>query len=177
MRHRRSRRPMRWCPDRQKSKCAIQDRFHGYTSGKYFNRPVVSLRLHSTRFARFLKDFGDRYTRPIEAETEAEKARVGELRALIEPQKLRRTKAEVAKDLPFKIVDAGCRALPISERQRADYGKAVAQFKNGARSPTAAKNHLGLLLYLRMVCSDPRPPGPCSLNPQPWPSWNNTHQR
>ncbi len=114
-----------------------------------------------------LKDFGDRYRRPIEAETEAEKARVGELRALIEPQKLRRTKAEVAKDLPFKIVDAGCRALPISERQRADYGRAVAQFKNGARPPTALKNHLGLLHYLRTVCSDPRPPGPCSLNLQP----------
>jgi SNF2-related domain/Helicase conserved C-terminal domain len=114
-----------------------------------------------------LKDFGDRYRRPIEAETEAEKARVGELRALIEPQKLRRTKAEVAKDLPFKIVDAGCRALPISARQRADYGRAVAQFKHGDGARTALKNHLGLLLYLRTVCSDPRPPGPSSLNLQP----------
>jgi hypothetical protein len=116
-----------------------------------------------------LKDFGDRYRMPIEAETEAEKARVAELRALIEPQKLRRTKAEVAKDLPFKVVDSGCRALPISEWQRAYYGKAVAQFRNGdgGRLPTTTKNHLGLLLYLRTVCSDPRPPGPCSLNMQP----------
>ena len=72
-----------------------------------------------------LTDFGDRYRRPIEAETDDEKARVEELRALIEPQKLRRTKAEVAKDLPQKIVDSSCRALPISDRQRALYGHAV----------------------------------------------------
>jgi SNF2 family DNA or RNA helicase len=50
-----------------------------------------------------LKEFGNRYRRPIEAETEEEVERVAELRALIEPQKLRRTKAEVAKDLPKKI--------------------------------------------------------------------------
>src|SRR5476649_2275527 len=45
-----------------------------------------------------LKDFGSKYRKPIESETEDEKARIEELRALIEPQKLRRTKAEVAKD-------------------------------------------------------------------------------
>ena len=38
-----------------------------------------------------LKDFGERYRKPIEAETEEEKARIEELRAIIEPQKLRRT--------------------------------------------------------------------------------------
>src|SRR5271166_6123526 len=46
-----------------------------------------------------LNDFGSRYRRPIEAETDEEKARVEELRALISPQILRRTKKEVAKDL------------------------------------------------------------------------------
>ena len=51
-----------------------------------------------------LNDFGRRYRRPIEAQTEEEKARVEELRELIAPQILRRTKAlpEIAKDLKGK---------------------------------------------------------------------------
>jgi superfamily II DNA or RNA helicase len=116
-----------------------------------------------------LKDFAERYRRPIEAETEEEKTRVEELRKRIAPQTLRRTKAEVAKDLPRKIVDRGCRSLLISEKQRAYYGDALANFKSGdgAGSSAGLNNHLGLLLYLRTVCSDPRPPGPGCLPPQP----------
>jgi hypothetical protein len=109
-----------------------------------------------------LKDFGERYRRPIEAETDEEKARVEELRKRIAPQTLRRTKAEVARDLPRKIVESGCRSLLISERQRFYYGEALAEFKrgDGAGAFSSLRNHLGLLLYLRTVCSDPRPPGP-----------------
>ena len=107
-----------------------------------------------------LKDFGSKYRRPIEAETDEEKARIEELRALIEPQKLRRTKAEVAKDLPQKIEFHGCRALALSQRQRSLYADAIAQFR--ARSDgqaTGLQSPLGLLQYLRRLCSDPRPPG------------------
>ena len=108
-----------------------------------------------------LKDFGTRYRKPIEAETEEEKARVAELRVLIEPQILRRTKAEVAKDLPRKIEVPECRNLPISDRQRAHYADAVGAFhrrsKDGAG--TGIESHLGLLQYLRRLCSDPKPPG------------------
>jgi SNF2 family DNA or RNA helicase len=116
-----------------------------------------------------LQDFGNRYRRPIEAETDEERARVEELRRLIEPQKLRRTKADVAKDLPFKIVDPACRALTISERQRAYYANAVSQFKQGSggRCTTTLHNQLGLLQYFRALCSDPRPPGPHAYDPQP----------
>ena len=116
-----------------------------------------------------LQDFGNRYRRPIEAETDEERARVEELRRLIEPQKLRRTKADVAKDLPFKIVDPACRAIAISERQRAYYANAVSQFKQGTagRCATPLQNQLGLLQYFRALCSDPRPPGPYSCDPQP----------
>ncbi len=63
-------------------------------------------------------DFGRRYRKPIEARTDEEKARVEELRALIAPQILRRTKAEVAKDLPKKIVVEECRNLRLSNKQR-----------------------------------------------------------
>src|SRR3984885_6922861 len=41
-----------------------------------------------------LKDFGERYRRPVEVETEEEKARLEELRRRIAPQTLRRTTEE-----------------------------------------------------------------------------------
>lgn len=116
-----------------------------------------------------LRDFGERYRKPIEAESEEDKERVGELRALIEPQILRRTKAEVAKDLPKKIEMPDCRSLPISERQRAYYADAVGLFRRGAKDGAAAdlQTHLGLLQYLRRLCSDPRPPGQIGHSSEP----------
>lgn len=116
-----------------------------------------------------LKEFGSRYRRPIEAESEEEKERVAELRALIEPQKLRRTKAEVAKDLPKKIEVGACRALPLSDRQRAHYADAVAAFRKRDKSGHASglQSPLGLLQYLRRLCSDPRPPGHVSTDSEP----------
>jgi superfamily II DNA or RNA helicase len=115
-----------------------------------------------------LKDFGERYRRPMDVETEEEKARLEELRRRIGPQTLRRTKAEVARDLPRKMTDRDCRTLAISARQRAYYGNALEQCRRGEGkgSPAGLNNHLALLLYLRMVCSDPRPPGSGSLNSQ-----------
>jgi len=113
-----------------------------------------------------LKEFGNRYRRPIEAESDEEKERVAELRALIEPQKLRRTKKEVAKDLPKKIEVDACRALPLSDRQRAHYADAVAAFRKREKGGPASglQSPLGLLQYLRRLCSDPRPPGHVSTN-------------
>ncbi len=113
-----------------------------------------------------LKDFGNRYRKPIEAKTEEEKARVEELQALIDPQKLRRTKSEVAKDLPKKIEVGACRKLPISERQRALYASAISQFRGRAKMGrgTGLQSHLGLLQYLRRLCCDPRPPGQLSTD-------------
>lgn len=116
-----------------------------------------------------LNDFGQRYRKPIEAKTDEEKARVEELRVRIAPQLLRRTKAEVAKDLPDKIVDQACRKLPLSIAQRNLYAKAIEDFKKrndpNARSPF--KNHLGLLQYLRLICTDPRRYGLTVFKPEP----------
>ena len=116
-----------------------------------------------------LKEFGSRYRKPIEAESDEEKERVAELRALIEPQKLRRTKAEVAKDLPKKIEVESCRALPLSDRQRAHYADAVAAFRKGGkdRYGSGLQSPLGLLQYLRRLCSDPKPPGQLSSDSEP----------
>lgn len=113
-----------------------------------------------------LKDFGERYRKPIEAETEEEKSRVEELRAIIEPQKLRRTKAEVAKDLPKKIEVPECRSLPLSDRQRALYADAVGSFRNRSGGG-GISSHLGLLQYLRRLCSDPRHPGSLATDSTP----------
>lgn len=105
-----------------------------------------------------LDEFGRRYRKPIEAKSEEERARVEELRERIAPQILRRTKAELAKDLPKKIEDGACRQLRMSAVQRALYAKAVDDFKRRNEPGAAApfKNHLGLLHYLRLICTDPR---------------------
>lgn len=116
-----------------------------------------------------LNDFGHRYRKPIEAVDEEKMARVRELRQLVEPQILRRTKAEVAKDLPRKIEVERCRNLPLSARQRELYARAIEQFKR-RKEPGAAvpfKNHLGLLHYIRLICTDPRRHGLEVFRPDP----------
>jgi hypothetical protein len=105
-----------------------------------------------------LNAFGQRYRRPIEARTDEERTRVEELRTLIAPQILRRTKAEVATDLPKKITVSSCRRLPLSANQRDLYGSAIELFKrrNDPGAVVPFRNHLGLLHYLRLICTDPR---------------------
>lgn len=116
-----------------------------------------------------LNEFGQLYRRPIEAKTEDEKARIEELRELIKPQLLRRLKADVAKDLPKKLEVENCKSLPLSAAQRALYAQAVGQFgrrmEPGAVTPF--KNALGLLHYLRLICTDPKPHGLASFRIEP----------
>jgi hypothetical protein len=104
-----------------------------------------------------LNEFGAIYRRPIECETEEQAARIEQLRVLIEPQILRRTKADVA-DLPPKVVVQEPRQeLSLSAYQRDLYGLALEQFKlrNEPGNATPFKNHLGLLQYLRRICVAP----------------------
>jgi SNF2-related domain/Restriction endonuclease/Helicase conserved C-terminal domain len=114
-----------------------------------------------------LNDFGRRYRRPIEAETEEERARVSELREKIAPQILRRTKLEVAKDLPPKKVVPS--VMHLSGHQRALYAHALERYKrrNDAEGIIPFKNHLGLLHYLRLICTDPRRIGLNVFRPEP----------
>jgi Holliday junction resolvase len=116
-----------------------------------------------------LNDFGRRYSKPIEAKTEEEKARVDELRGHIAPQIKRRTKAEVAKDLPSKIIVDDCRQLALSDFQRSLYSKAVDDFRKHLSSgtPSPIVNHLSLLHYLRLICTDPRHHGLTAFQPEP----------
>ncbi len=114
-----------------------------------------------------LNEFGKRYRMPIEAKTDEEKARVEELRGKIEPQVIRRTKKEVAKDLPEKK-EFPCDIL-LSNHQRSLYVHSIELFKkrNDAGAIVPFKNHLGLLHYLRLICTDPRAHGVDVLKPEP----------
>lgn len=118
-----------------------------------------------------LNEFGRMYRRPIEIDDRDDegKSRIEELRQRIDPQILRRTKLEVAKDLPKKIVVEDCRRLPLSTTQRQLYARAIEDFKKRSDpgSHTPFKNHLGLLHYLRLVCTDPRRHGLTVFKPEP----------
>jgi Superfamily II DNA/RNA helicases, SNF2 family len=120
-----------------------------------------------------LNEFSCRYRKPIEAETDEEKARVEELRSKIKPQILRRTKKDLANDLPQKITVPDCRHIPLSGHQRALYAQAIELFckrhEPGAMVPF--KNHLGLLHYLRLICTDPRRYGLDAFKPDPLPDY------
>lgn len=106
-----------------------------------------------------LNEFGATYRRPIECETEKQHALVNQLRTLIEPQILRRTKRDVAKNLPPKHIVEEPRKLRISDYQRRKYSNALEQFKlrDDPNKVTPFKNHLGLLQYLRRLCVAPEP--------------------
>ncbi len=122
-----------------------------------------------------LNDFGQRYRKPIEAKTDDERTQVEELRTRISAQILRRTKAEVAKDLPQKIVDGASRKLLLSTEQRNLYAKAIEDFKK-RNDPDAAvpfKNHLGLLQYLRLICTNPQSYGLNASSPEPLAAYRN----
>lgn len=108
-----------------------------------------------------LNDFGTKYRRPIEAKTDEERARVDELRKVIEPQLIRRMKREVAKDLPRKLMVDSCKGLPMSQYQKALYNHAIGLFKSrgAGASKQRFSNHLELLHYLKRICTDPQPSG------------------
>lgn len=101
-----------------------------------------------------LTPFSRTYRQPIEAKTDGQKARVQELRALIEPQTLRRTKMEVARDtLPEKRENGVCRELPMSEQQLTLYWAALEQLKKQKATDPSAQ--LQTLHQIRRICSDP----------------------
>lgn len=114
-----------------------------------------------------LNDFARRYRRPIEAKTDEELARVAELREKIAPQILRRLKSDVAKDLPRKIVVDSCRRLGLSSQQRALYARAIELFKKRGQPGAPFSNALGLLQYLRLLCTDPKRHGLSAFVPEP----------
>ena len=105
-----------------------------------------------------LNAFASTYVRPIEAKTDEQRNRIEELRALVMPQILRRTKADVAQ-LPPKHQET-CE-LPISSRQRHLYSEAVNSLASRRAAQEAGKGGnvgniiLSLLHDIRMICAHP----------------------
>lgn len=105
-----------------------------------------------------LNAFASTYVRPIEAKTDEQRTRVEALRALVTPQILRRTKADVAQ-LPRKHQET-CE-LSISPRQRHLYSEAVNSLASGRAAQEAGKGGnvgnliLTLLHDIRMICAHP----------------------
>ena len=103
-----------------------------------------------------LNRFNRLYRRPIEARSDEERSRIEELRTLIEPQILRRTKAQVARDLPEKVFDDSCRHLGMSPQQSELYSAALNAKEIAAAVGGGGAALLNLLAILRRICTDPR---------------------
>ena len=102
-----------------------------------------------------LKEFTQNYRRPIETSSEADKNAIEKLRAIIDPQVLRRLKTEVA-DLPPKIHDKACAQLEMSDKQKTLYAQIQQEYHlRKGQSDKPGSFFLAALYRLRMVCADP----------------------
>ncbi len=103
-----------------------------------------------------LNTFGREYGRIIETRADTAPQKLEALRLLIEPQVIRRTKKEVATDLPEKKKAPNC-TVSMSNEQRVLYAGALELFDGQSDTDgQAALHHLGLLQHLRLICADPR---------------------
>lgn len=106
-----------------------------------------------------LNQFGREYQRPIEAASERDEAALERLRKLIDPQTLRRTKLDVAKDLPAKIEDEACRRLSMHALQRNLYLSEIARYKQRQQVQEQLEQResgmLSLLHKLKLICAHP----------------------
>ncbi|HBO3046072.1 TPA: DEAD/DEAH box helicase [Pseudomonas aeruginosa] len=106
-----------------------------------------------------LNQFGREYQRPIEAGVERDNVALERLRGLIEPQTLRRTKQDVAKDLPAKHINEACRQLRMHTLQRSLYLSEVASYSQKQQMQELLEQKesgmLGLLHRLKLVCAHP----------------------
>lgn len=122
-----------------------------------------------------LEEFGKTYRRPIECETDEQVAAMQRLQATIAPQTLRRTKADIAADLPkkffaikkasesalqFKATLAEDELLEISltEHQRILYKGGLKKLQDAANESNGRKRaqlSFGALHLMKAVCAEP----------------------
>jgi len=103
-----------------------------------------------------LNTFGREFGRMIETRSDGAPEKLDTLRALIEPQVIRRSKKDVATDLPKKIEARPCN-VNMSNEQRMLYAGALELYnRQSDNDGQAALHHLGLLQHLRLICADPR---------------------
>lgn len=122
-----------------------------------------------------LEEFGKTYRRPIECETDEQVEALKRLQAAIAPQTLRRTKADIAADLPkkyFAVKKAAQTALEfkpslgederlevaLTEHQRILYKGGLKKLQDAAKESNGRKRaqlSFGALHLMKAVCAEP----------------------
>jgi SNF2 family DNA or RNA helicase len=122
-----------------------------------------------------LEEFGKTYRRPIECETDEQAAALQRLQTTIAPQTLRRTKADIATDLPKKFFamkqasDAALQfksvleehellAIPLTEHQKILYKGGLKKLQDAANESNGRKRaqlSFGALHLMKAVCAEP----------------------
>ncbi|MGQ0511535.1 MAG: SNF2-related protein [Betaproteobacteria bacterium] len=110
-----------------------------------------------------LDEFGRSYRRPIEAKTEEHRNALDRLRAMLAPQLLRRTKADIAGDLPKKIFVTNSRPnerlqVELSNYQRQLYVEGLRRIRSAAAEADLrqrARLSFGVLHFIKAVCAEP----------------------
>lgn len=122
-----------------------------------------------------LEEFGKVYRRPIECDTDEQKSALERLQVLIAPQTLRRTKANIANELPkkyfalkksgqesheYKLIleDEERLEILMTEHQRMLYKGGLKKLQDAAgesNSRKRAKLSFGALHLMKAVCAEP----------------------
>ena len=122
-----------------------------------------------------LEAFGKTYRRPIECETEEQKEALERLQAAIAPQTLRRTKSDIADELPkkyFALMKVGQESLEfkpsledeerleiaLTEHQRILYKGGLKKLQDAAKEANGRKRaqlSFGALHLMKAVCAEP----------------------
>jgi hypothetical protein len=122
-----------------------------------------------------LEAFGKTYRRPIECETEELKQTLSTLQKLIAPQTLRRTKADIASELPAKyfavkacdadllefkprLDDSERLEIQLSEHQRVLYKGGLKKLQDASQETNGKKRaqmSFGALHLMKAVCAEP----------------------
>ena len=122
-----------------------------------------------------LEEFGKTYRRPIECQTDEQVEALQRLHMVIAPQTLRRTKADIAADLPNKFFaykkaaetelkfkpslgDDELLEIPMSEHQRILYKGGLKKLQDAAQESNGrrrAQLSFGALHLMKAVCAEP----------------------
>jgi superfamily II DNA or RNA helicase/HJR/Mrr/RecB family endonuclease len=123
----------------------------------------------------FLEEFGKTYRRPIECGTEDLKVALSRLQGLISPQTLRRTKADIAEELPKKyfaikaaasdelqfkekLSDTDRLEISLTEHQRILYLGGLKKLQDASKESDGRKRaqlSFGALHLMKAVCAEP----------------------
>lgn len=103
-----------------------------------------------------VQEFHSRYRRPIEAKTDEQKQSTEELRELIAPQILRRTKQDISEDLPKKHTYSNFVNMVVYQHNL--YQDTITRLGQVQQEPNIKqrlKNTWGLLHRIKAICAEP----------------------